>query len=76
MLPALLKSLGMENDVDVDDVSDVNFDESDNDHMVSPRAPGAKDSEQITPRQGILKNWTVSTICILSTGTEMPEQTV
>ena len=60
-ISAFLKSIGMENDVDVDDVSDVSFEETDNDHMTSPRAPADKDMEENTPRKsGILKNWTVS----------------
>ena len=46
--------MGIENDVDADEVSDVNFDESDTDHM-------------ITPKQGIIKSiYTVITKDMIS----------
>ena len=56
IFPEFLKSIGME-DVEVDDVSDVSFEETDNDHMATPRgAPTGNGDEATTPRKGILKS--------------------
>ena len=56
IFPEFLKSIGMEADVEVDDVSDVSFDETDNDHMTTPRGPPTGNGEEpTTPRKGILK---------------------
>ena len=64
IFPAFLKSIGIEEDVEVDDVSDVSFEETDDDHMTTPRGPVAGNGEEaLTPRKGILKSVSIEQSC-------------